>query len=74
MICKIDISNKKRYATIGEDVVCIPQTLDKEGLEPCTRQEADGRIILHVADAAEQGYYNRQEPLLNLQGRAGVFF
>ena len=30
----------------------IPQTLDKEDLEPCTQQEADGRIILHVAGKA----------------------
>ena len=44
-ICKIKIQNKK--TTIGEDVACIPQTLDKEDLERCTQQEADGRIILH---------------------------
>ena len=54
-ICKIDIQSKKNYTTLGEDVACVPQTLDKEDLEPCTQQKADGRIILHVA---KQGYHN----------------
>ena len=59
VICEIEIQNKK--ATIGEDVACrsIPQTLDKEDLEPFTQEEAEGRIIfIHVADAARQGYHN----------------
>ena len=30
------------------------QTLDKEDLEPCTQQESDGKIILHVTDARRQ--------------------
>ena len=44
-ICKIDIQNKN-YTTIGEDVVCIPQTLDRDDLEPCTREEADRKFML----------------------------
>ena len=39
----IKIQNKK--ITIGEDVACFPQTLDKEDVEPCSQQEADGKIM-----------------------------
>ena len=60
----------KKYTTIGEDVACIPQTLDKEDLEHCTQKEADGRIKRHVA---RQGYHNTRGHHSISRGRVGVF-
>ena len=53
-ICKIYIQNKN-YTTIGEDVVCIPQRLDRDDLEPCTRQEADRKFMLLPFDLQGDG-------------------
>ena len=60
-----------------EQYSLTPQTLDMENLEPCTQQESDGRIILHVADAARQGHHNIRWLQFNFfffGGGADVFF
>ena len=60
-----------------EQYSLTPQTLDKENLEPCTQQESDGRIILHVADAASQGYRNIKVATIQFPaggGGADIFF
>ena len=36
-----------------EDVVCR-QERNKDGLSPCSHEEADTRMMVHVADAAKQ--------------------
>ncbi len=36
-------------------MVCT-QARDIDGLAPCSHEEADTRILLHVQDAARQGY------------------
>ena len=41
--------------TIGEQVVCNFQR-DVSGLAPCSHEEADTRIMLHVQDAINHGY------------------
>ena len=46
----------------------------REDLEPCIQQKADGRIIIHVADAARQGYHNIRGPSLNLLGGGLEYF
>ena len=42
-------------ATHHKDVVCT-QPRDTTGLAPCTQEEADTQIFLHVSDAVNHGY------------------
>lgn len=40
--------------TEGEDVICKPLR-DKSNMAPCNHEEADSRIMVHIADAVSQG-------------------
>ncbi len=53
-VAEID-TNKKVISTYHKDVVCT-QARDVDGLVPCSHEEADSRILLHVQDAVRQGY------------------
>ena len=44
------------YATGGHDVLCSMAQIDLTGLVPCSHEEADTRLFLHVADAVKKGY------------------
>ena len=44
------------YATDGHDVLCSMAQIDLTGLVPCSHEEADIRLFLHVADAVKKGY------------------
>lgn len=46
---------KKLYATDGSEVLCSTSELDLTHLAPCSHEEADTRIFLHVADAVQKG-------------------
>ena len=46
---------KELYATHGSDVLCSPAELDLTNLAPCSHEEADTRLLLHVADAVLKG-------------------
>ena len=48
-------SNKQVMSTIHTDVLCN-QPRDLSRLSPCTHEEADTRIILHMEDAVKEGY------------------
>ena len=49
----ITIQTKKQViSTLFEDVICR-QERNTDGLAPCSHEEADSRIMLHVADAAK---------------------
>ncbi|KAG0703092.1 hypothetical protein GWK47_024930 [Chionoecetes opilio] len=37
-------------------VLCFPNRQDVSALAPCTHEEADTRILLHLQDAVQQGY------------------
>lgn len=37
-------------------MICAPLGHNIECLQPCTHEEADTRLVLHLADAAENGY------------------
>lgn len=51
-----DISTDKQViTTIGSDVLTINRQ-DVLRLAPCTHEEADTRILLHLSDAVQQGY------------------
>ena len=47
---------KAVYATDGHDVLCAMPQIDLTGLVPCSHEEADIRLFLHVADAVKKGY------------------
>ena len=46
---------KAVYATDGHDVLCPMTQIDFTGLVPCSHEEADSRLFLHVADAVLKG-------------------
>jgi len=47
--------SKYIMATFGEGVICS-QTNDFDPLAPCTHEEADTRLLLHVHNAVKAGY------------------
>ena len=48
---KIETTGKQVRLTSGKDVLCYPSSYTSEKLSPCSHEEADTRIIVHVADA-----------------------
>ena len=48
----ITIQTDKQIISL-KDVIC-QQERDTDGLSPCSHEEADTRMMLHVADAAKQ--------------------
>ena len=44
------VSTDKVICTIDNDII-FRQPMDMEGLAPCSHEEADSRVIVHVADA-----------------------
>lgn len=49
------VEGKTIYATVGKQVVCSQDDADLSTLSPCFHEEADTRLLLHVADAAKKG-------------------
>ncbi len=47
---------KELVVTDGEQVLSVPSQNDLHLLSPCTHEEADSRMMLHVAHAAQQGH------------------
>ena len=52
----LQIEGKSVYATDGHDVLCAMAQIDLTGLVPCSHEEADIRLFLHVADVVKKGY------------------
>ena len=46
---------KELYATDGTGVLCSTADLCVACLAPCSQEEADTRLLLHVADAVQKG-------------------
>ena len=46
---------KEVYATDGSGVLCSPAESDSAYLAPCSQEEADTRLLLHVSDAVQKG-------------------
>ena len=44
------------YATDDHGMLCSMAQIDLTGLVPCSHEEADTRLFLHVADAVKKGY------------------
>ena len=47
------VSTDKVICNIDNDII-FRQPMDMEGLSPCSHEEADSRVIVHVADAANK--------------------
>ena len=48
--------SKQVFVTDDCHVLCRPVTAQSSGLQPCSNEEADTRITLHIAHAAQSGY------------------
>ena len=48
--------NKELVATDGEQVLCVPSQHETNLLATCNHEEADSRMMLHVAHAARHGH------------------
>ena len=44
--------------TDGNQVVCVPPQQDAHLLAPCNHEEADSRMMLHVAHAAQHDHHH----------------
>ena len=49
----VTVSTNKVICTIDNDVI-FRQPRDMEGLSPCSHKEAESRVMVHVADAANK--------------------
>ena len=56
LIQSFDEDNKELVVTDGEQVLCVPPQQDIHLLAPCSHEEADTRMLLHVAHAAQHGH------------------
>ena len=54
-VCKHD--GKELVVTDGDEVLCVPHQLDAHLIAPCSHEEADSRMMLHVVHAAQQGHH-----------------
>ncbi len=52
---KLQTTSKQLVSTKGFEVVCIPP-IDTSHLAPCNHEEANTRMILHLADAVDKGF------------------
>ncbi len=50
------VDGKELYGTSRQNILCSSDLEDTSGLAPCSHEEADSRIMLHVADQVGQGY------------------
>ena len=48
-------TDKQIISTHHAEVLCT-QPRETSGLSPCTHEEADTRIMLHLGDAVKEGY------------------
>ena len=56
LIQSFDEDNNELVVTDGEQVLCVPPQQDIHSLAPCSHEEADTRMLLHVAHAAQHGH------------------
>ena len=52
----LQTEGKAVYATDGHHMLCSMTQIDLTGLVPCSHEEADTCLFLHVADAVKNGY------------------
>ncbi len=42
--------------SLGDSVVCVPDREDTHSISPCNHEEADSRLMVHLADAVAEGH------------------
>ena len=52
----LQIKGREVYATDGPNVNCSFHQADLAGLVPCSHEESDTRLFLHMADAVKKGH------------------
>ncbi len=52
----LSLPNKQLIMSFGDSVVCVPTRDDTDGISPCNHEEADSRLIVHLADAVAEGH------------------
>ena len=50
------VNEKEVYSTQDMRVFCSPIRADLNTVAPCSHEEVDSRILLHVADTVNQGH------------------
>ena len=55
-IALMHVNEKDVYSTQDMRVLCSPIRADLNTMAPCSHEEADSRILLHVADTVNQGH------------------
>jgi len=55
-IVTVTVPGKEIYSTNGDTILCSASETNRQHLEPCSHEEADSRIMLHVADQVRQGH------------------
>lgn len=53
----INVEGKVLYCTFDEKVLCRPEREDLSRIQPCTQEEADSRMNLHVLDVTLRGLH-----------------
>ena len=56
IIKSAEVQCKELVVTLETEVLTTPPRTDLESLAPCSQEEADGRMLLHAADAARRGH------------------
>ena len=55
--CIVSLHEENQVITTkGKDILCSPARNNTTNLAPCTHEEVDTRMILHAADAVQEGY------------------
>jgi len=55
IIKSVEDQSKELVVTLETEVLTAPPRMNLESLAPCSQEEADGRMFLHAADAAQRG-------------------
>ena len=55
VIKSVENQSKELVVTLESEVLIAPPRMHFESLAPCSQEEADGRMFLHAADAAQRG-------------------
>lgn len=55
-LVRLQTGEKEIYATHGNEVLCSANISDIRGIAPCSHEEADTRMFLHLADTVKKGF------------------
>ena len=59
-VVRTAIEGKQIIVTRGEEVLCSPLWTRRNTLSPCSHQKVDTRMMVHIADAVQDGYQWRR--------------